>query len=142
MSVAGPKPGHAQPANDDSAYIAERALFDQRYRKSERLLKRSDFLRVQSSRRRYTTRHVVIVWRSAARESGRVGITVSKKVGNSVVRSRVKRVLREVYRLNKASWPPDYDVVMIARSASASASFAELEKDVLAWCARLRKERQ
>lgn len=56
----------------------------------------------------------------------RVGITVGKKLGHAVVRNRIRRRLREVYRLHEASFTPGWDIVVVARSRSISASFGQL----------------
>ena len=58
--------------------------------------------------------------------TNRVGITVSKKLGHAVVRNRVRRRLREVYRLNEAKFQPGWDIVVVARSRCISASFQTL----------------
>ena len=71
----------------------------------------------------------------------RYGLLVSKRVGKAVTRNRVKRLLREVLRLKPLE--PGWDIVFIARSAAASASYAELEKSVVGLLSRarlLRKE--
>ena len=67
---------------------------------------------------------------------GRVGLTVSKKVGNAVVRNAVKRRLREALRLHQELWRAR-DVVVVARPEAAGRSFTELEADVVAAFARL-----
>ncbi len=56
----------------------------------------------------------------------RVGITVSKKLGHAVVRNRVRRRLREIYRLNEAAFRPGWDIVVVARSRAIAAPFREL----------------
>ena len=56
----------------------------------------------------------------------RVGITVSKKLGKAVVRNRVRRRLREVYRLNEQAFLPGYDIVVVARSKCVDAEFEKL----------------
>jgi ribonuclease P protein component, eubacterial len=57
----------------------------------------------------------------------RVGISVSKKVGKSVVRSRVKRLISESYRLNSVNLKKKYDFVFVARVASKDKSYKEIE---------------
>ena len=61
----------------------------------------------------------------------RVGITVSKKLGKAVVRNRVRRRLREVYRLNEDRFLPGWDIVVVARSRSIGVSFGKLTKAYL-----------
>ncbi len=56
----------------------------------------------------------------------RVGITVGKKLGHAVVRNRIRRRLREVYRLHEDSFTPGWDIVVVARSRAISASFSQL----------------
>lgn len=69
--------------------------------KSERLLKRPDFLSFAESGRKIHTPHFLIIHKAAGVGSVRIGITVSRKVGNSVIRNRLKRYVREFYRQNK-----------------------------------------
>lgn len=57
----------------------------------------------------------------------RVGISVSKKVGKSVIRSRVKRLIRESYRLNSVDLKKTYDFVFVARSAAKDKNYKEIE---------------
>ena len=62
----------------------------------------------------------------------RVGITVSKKLGKAHIRNRIRRRLREVYRLNEAMFQPGWDIVVVARSRALSADFGELTRSYLA----------
>lgn len=61
----------------------------------------------------------------------RVGITAGKKLGKAVVRNRVRRRLREVYRLNEEKFQPGWDIVVVARSRCISASFEKLTDSYL-----------
>ena len=56
----------------------------------------------------------------------RVGITVSKKLGGAVVRNRVRRRLREVYRIHESRFMPGFDIVVVARSRAVDVSFQDL----------------
>ena len=61
----------------------------------------------------------------------RIGITASKKLGHAVVRNRVRRRLREVYRLNEDRFTPGWDIVVVARTRCIDASFSQLTKAYL-----------
>ena len=63
--------------------------------------------------------------------SNRVGITVGKKLGHAVVRNRVRRRIREVYRLNEDKFQPGWDIVVVARSRAVKAGFRELTDSFL-----------
>lgn len=64
-------------------------------------------------------------------DSNRLGITVSKKVGKSVVRSRVTRLIKESYRLSEKDFKLGYDIVVLARVNSDTASYSEINKSML-----------
>ena len=75
----------------------------------------------------------------------RVGVTVSKKLGKAVVRNRVRRRLREVYRLHESRFLPGWDIVIVARHRAVTASFSDLTKAYLALAQKsgiLREEQQ
>lgn len=61
----------------------------------------------------------------------RFGISVSKKVGNSVVRSRITRLLRESYRLSESKFLAGYDIVVIARASAKEATYNEVESALM-----------
>ena len=61
----------------------------------------------------------------------RFGISVSKKVGNSVVRSRITRLLRESYRLSESKFLAGYDIVVIARASAKEATYKEVERALM-----------
>lgn len=69
-------------------------------------------------------------------ETNRVGITVSKKLGHAVVRNRVRRRLREVYRLNEEQFQAGWDIVVVARSRCIDADFGSITKAYLALAAK------
>ena len=69
--------------------------------------------------------------RGNGRKENRLGLTVSTKVGCAVVRNRVRRRLREIYRLNEDRICPGYDVVIVARVRAAGSSCQQLEKSFL-----------
>lgn len=70
----------------------------------------------------------------------RIGISVSKKVGNSVVRHKIKRRVREAARLNEEMFDSGYDYAVIARKSAAGADYAALEQSLLKLARVLRSE--
>ena len=75
--------------------------------------------------------YLVLYARKNRLDTNRVGITVSKKLGHAVVRNRIRRRLREVYRLNEHRFQPGWDIVVVARSRAVDASFQRLTKSYL-----------
>ena len=74
----------------------------------------------------YANGHLVLYARKNHSQHNRVGITVSKKLGCAVVRNRVRRRLREVYRLNEDRFTPGWDIVIVARCRCIDAEFGKL----------------
>ena len=75
--------------------------------------------------------YLVLYARKNHTATNRVGITVSKKLGGAVVRNRVRRRLREVYRLHELQFSPGWDIVVVARSRCVNADFQKLSRAYL-----------
>lgn len=80
--------------------------------------------------------YLVLYARKNRTQSNRVGITVSKKLGKAHVRNRVRRRLREIYRLHEAKFQPGWDIVVVARSKAVDAPFDKLTASYLALAAK------
>ena len=90
-----------------------------RFPSRSRVRKRVEFLRIQDGGLRVSTsRFVLILSASAAPGSPRLGITASRRVGNAVVRSRAKRLIREAFRATRELWPAGVDLVVIVKHAT------------------------
>lgn len=63
--------------------------------------------------------------------NNRIGISVSKKVGNSVVRHRITRLIRESYRLNESMFNSGLDIVIVARPGSKDRNYSEIESALM-----------
>ena len=70
--------------------------------------------------------YLVLYARKNRTHTNRVGITVGKKLGKAHVRNRVRRRLREVYRIHEDMFRPGWDIVVVARSRAIDAKFKEL----------------
>ena len=74
----------------------------------------------------HSNAYLVLYARRNRSQTNRVGLTVGKKLGHAVIRNRVRRRLREVYRLNEDRFTPGWDIVVVARSRCIDASFQKL----------------
>jgi len=104
-------------------------LTDERFTKRDRLRKRRQFLVVQRGGRKVHLRDLLVFVKPNAGRT-RVGVTVSKKVGDAVQRNRVKRLIREVYRRNKARIPSGLDVVFVAKVSARGVGYHDLGRQL------------
>ena len=90
-----------------------------------------EFGSVYSTKNSVVNKYLVMYLRSNGLDYNRLGISVSKKVGNSVVRHRLTRLIRETYRLNQYRIKPGYDLVVVARMNAKGKSFHEIDSAFL-----------
>jgi len=103
-----------------------------KFGRDRRVRKRREFVRVQGIARRVTTRHyVLLVAAGAPLRAGpaRIGMVVTKKIGNAVARNRVKRVCRECFRLWPEWLPDGVDLVVVARLGAEALGLAEVRAE-------------
>lgn len=98
---------------------------------SESLKKNKDFQNVYRNGTSLANRYLVMYILENHQEKNRLGISVSKKVGNSIVRHRVTRLVRESYRLNESKFRSGYDIVVIARVAAKGKDYKTIENSIL-----------
>ncbi len=97
----------------------------------ESLKKNSEFQIVYRQGKSFANKYLVMYIRGNESEKNRVGISVSKKVGNSVVRHRITRLIRESYRLNEETFAAGYDIAVIARVAAKGKGYEDMERALL-----------
>ena len=98
---------------------------------SESLKKNKDFQQVYKRGTSKANRYLVMYVLPNQHMKNRLGISVSKKVGNSVVRHRITRLIRESYRLNEERFQKDLDIVVIARNSAKDRSYHEIESALI-----------
>ena len=98
---------------------------------SESLKKNSYFQKVYRQGKSYANRYLVMYVLENHTEGNRLGISVSKTVGNSVIRHHLTRLIRESYRLHEDMFNNGLDIVVIARSTARDISYHETESALL-----------
>ena len=98
---------------------------------SESLKSNRDFKNVYSSGKSYANKYLVMYVLENGTDRNRLGISVSKKVGNSVVRHRITRLVRESYRLHENIFNSGLDMVVVARKGASTVKYAEIESALL-----------
>ena len=101
------------------------------------LKKNSDFRRLYTKGKSAVNPYMVVYCRRSKEKNNRLGYTVSTKLGHAVVRNRVRRRLREIYRLNAHRLSSGYDIVIVARTRCVGADYWKMEKAFLSACEML-----
>lgn len=98
---------------------------------SESLKKNRNFQIVYKNGQSYANKYLVMYFMENQTNRNRIGISVSKKVGNSVVRHRLTRLIRESYRLHEQEFPFGYDIVYVVRAGAKEKNFFDMESALL-----------
>ena len=98
---------------------------------SQSLKKNADFQNLYKSGRSFANKYMVMYVKENDLGINRIGISVSKKVGNSVIRHRVKRLILESYRLHEDMFNSGLDMVIIARTTAKEKGYHDIESAVM-----------
>ena len=101
------------------------------YPHSESLKKNRDFQLLYKEGKSRANRYLVLYVKENGLEKNRLGVSVSKKVGNSIVRHRITRLIRESYRLHEDMFNSGLDMVVIARVSAKDRGMREIESALL-----------
>jgi len=103
-----------------------------RFRRSARIKQGRDFARVRQEGERLVTGCLIANWRKLPSGSAsRLGVITAGKIGNAVVRTRARRLLRESFRLHQNELAQPLDLVLVVRQSIVGKDFAAVEKDFL-----------
>jgi ribonuclease P protein component len=106
------------------------------------LTKRGDFKKVFELGTKFPSKFFIIYALPNELSYCRLGLSVSRKIGDAVVRNRIKRRLREIFRQQLADKPLHYDFVVVARNAAAGAEFSDLQTSIMKVFPRLGKHEE
>lgn len=110
-----------------------------RLRATDRVRKRFEFRRVRDMGRRvHTKSFLLLVSHQGEAAPSRLGVTVTKQVAGAVGRNRIKRLLREVFRQNRALFPRGTDVVVVAKREGSVQSYQDVQNEMIAASEALR----
>jgi ribonuclease P protein component len=98
---------------------------------SESLKKNDEFREIYRTGKSYANKYLIMYVRQNETDNNRIGISVSKKVGNSVIRHRITRLIRESYRLSEDSFLSGLDIIVVARVGAREKSYTEIESALL-----------
>ena len=101
-------------------------------KKAVTLKENYEFRRMYQRGKSAVSGSMVVYCRKNKKGLSRLGITVSTKLGKAVVRNRVRRRLRELYRLNKSEMKQGYDVILVGRGRAITAPFSKMQRQYAA----------
>lgn len=99
--------------------------------KSSRLGSNRTFQKVYQEGRSVAGRYLVLHWRKKEEEKSKIGFAAGKKLGSAVVRNRLKRIMREAWRLYPMEMPEGYDFIIVARRSLVGQGLEEAQKGLL-----------
>ncbi|MBC8590883.1 ribonuclease P protein component [Wansuia hejianensis] len=99
--------------------------------KQYRLRKNMEFKKVYDCGKNYWNRNLIMYVKTNNLDKTRVGYTITKKIGNSVVRNKIRRRMKEIYRLNFHNIKEGYDIVFIPKKNVVNMSYDQLENSFL-----------
>ena len=102
-----------------------------RWTRSYRIVRRADFQRIYERGRRSVGANFVLFGELSDLPHPRLGVTATRKLGGAVIRNRIKRVLREIFRRNRPSLAPALDIVVNVRRGAHERAYQVLEREFL-----------
>lgn len=109
------------------------------FTKKERLLKSQDFIDAAKKGKRFSTKNLTIFIKSNDIGIRRLGLSVSRKIGAAVKRNRIKRLLREFFRLNKENFPASSDISMSVKPGYSPFGYNDVKEELTGFLTKIKK---
>lgn len=106
--------------------------------KKERLLKRQDFIDAAKKGKRFSTKNLTIFIKSNDIGIKRLGLSASRKIGSAVKRNRIKRLLRDFFRLNKEIFPASSDISISVKQGYNPSGYNNVKEELTGFLARIK----
>ena len=101
------------------------------YKDFETLRSNQEFKKVYNNKKSFANKNLIMYISENGTDTKRLGVSVSKKVGNSIVRHRLARLIREAFRLSTDCIPDGYDYVVVARASLKDKGFFETKESMI-----------
>jgi ribonuclease P protein component len=101
-----------------------------RFTRNERITQPQDFRKVMKLGNRFASRNLVLFMQKSGRTSHRLGIVVKKEIGPATYRNRMKRYIREFFRLHKHQIKSSYDIILMAKKGCTINRYQEVEEEL------------
>jgi len=112
-------------------YLSEsRWAMGRSHQREDRIARKVDFWKDRTRRKRFDTEHFVLILRKNDKDVKRLGLVVGRKAGDAVARNRVKRLIREFFRLNKERMPESSDLIVLAKENIGIKGYREVFKEL------------
>jgi ribonuclease P protein component len=98
--------------------------------KADRILKRREYIALSKTGQRIQNEHFIVIFSPNQHGRSRIGVTVTKKVGSAVKRNRIKRFVREYFRLNRHNLAGNWDINLIARRQTVDFSAEQMHRSL------------
>jgi ribonuclease P protein component len=99
--------------------------------KYESLKNNREFRKVYDNGKSLSNRFLVMFYIKNGLSFNRIGFSTTKKLGNAIIRNRIKRLIKEAFRLNSENIDNGYDIIFLARIRSNTSNYKDIEKSVL-----------
>lgn len=113
-----------------SPWVGSRLAMGRSYGRDNRIAGKFDFWKDRRRRKKFKTEHFILILRKNDKDIKRLGLVVGRKVGGAVLRNRIKRLIREFFRLNQEKMPESSDLIVLAKEDISIKGYREVFEEL------------